>query len=62
MLALPSSRLRGTAAAPPPPALDREPVAAQDGPGQQASALLTLAFLSVKEVVADDKTAARRGG
>jgi len=33
-------------------ALDREPVAAQDGLGQQASARLTLAFLSVKQVIA----------
>ena len=35
----------------PPPALDREPVAAQDGPGQRAIAVLTLAFAPVKRAI-----------
>jgi len=46
----------------PPPALDREPVAAQDGLCQQATALLTLAFLSLKQVIAGDQAGAQRGG
>jgi len=41
----------GPAAAPLRPLLDREPVAAQDGPGQRAIAVLTLAFAPVKRAI-----------
>jgi len=41
----------GPAAAPLHPLLDREPVAAQDGSGQGAIAVLTLAFAPVKRAI-----------
>ena len=41
----------GAAAAPLGPLLDREPVAAQDGPGQRTIAVLMLAFAPVKRAM-----------
>jgi len=55
-------RPRGAAAAALRPALDRQSVTEQDGLGQQATALLTLAFLLVKQVIAGDHAGGWRGG
>ena len=50
------------AAAPLRPLLDREPVAAQDGPGHRAIAALTLAFAPVTRAVPGLRLGIRRAG
>jgi hypothetical protein len=49
----------GSAAAHLSPLLDREPVAAQDGPGHRAIAVLTLAFAVTRLVPREDPRARR---